>query len=579
MSEKVSPIRRTLAGAKPGGGNKVSHLPPGCPVTPLGGDGKSFYYLNAVQQLVCLPAQQHSKNNITALFAPFTKDWCYQHYPKSFDKETGEPRDYKVDGLVVDLMNEAQAPGRSWEPGDNIHGRGIWPGPDGALRVHLGSMLIIGGKPRAPGVIDGRVYPLCPEWQGPAPDGQAAGEAGPAAELTALLECWNWGQPRLAPRLMLGWVLAALLCGALDWRPHVWLTAPRGSGKSTLLKMLGHLLQRDNYLLAAENASAASVRGKLGYDARPVMRDENEPSEDNRALNQVVDLLRLASSGGTVMRATVDQSVVEQTVRFVAICASVVRPALKSQDASRIAVLQLLRPSPGSVEPLLRPALLELLGRRLLRRALDGWKDWPEVLHAWRSGLAAQGLEARAQDQYGTLLALAWLAEQDGVPDTDSIEEWAVLAAELTQPDRAEERPEWFRLIETLAATTLRDEASRHDASVAELLETASYARRMPDPENGGWTYVAPNQARNANATLARHGMFFEPIVDMHGKPIRKHWHDESRAPCGQGDGAMLGYVAVANSHPILAQLLARAALWVRASSCARLGCELATAT
>lgn len=563
----VTPIRRALGGATRRNSDKPRFLPEGCPVTPLGGDGKTFHYLNAVNQLVSLPAQQHSKNNITALFAPFVKDWCHQHYPKSLDRDTGEARDYKVDALVVDLMNEAQARGESWEPGDNIHGRGVWPGEDGDLRLHLGKTLIVGGKPRAPGIIGTAVYPLCPEWKGPADDAQSAGDTGPAAELLALLEQWNWAQPKLAPRLMLGWCMAALLCGALDWRPHVWLTAPRGSGKSTLFDLLGHLLQRGPYLLAAENASAPSLRAKLAYDARPVMLDESEPSEDNRALNATVELLRLASSGGTVMRATVDQSVVEQTVRFVAICASVVRPALKAQDASRIAVVQLLRPAPGTAAPLLRPALLQLLGRRLLRRALDGWKRWPETLHAWRQALAAQGLEARAQDQYGTLLALAWMAEQDLEPDNDSLEEWASLAAELTQPDRAEERPEWFRLIETLAATTLRDEGGRHDASVAELLETASYARRNRDPETGGWTLLSEKEAKAANATLARHGIFFEPAEDAFGKPLRRHWHDQARPACSQGDGAMEGFVAVANSHPILAKLLDRTQWAARAGA------------
>jgi hypothetical protein len=567
MSEKITPLRQALGAARGRSSNRATYLPEGCPVTPLGGDGTVFWYLNAIQQLVRLPAQQHSKNLISALFAPHVTTWCYQHYPKSLDQETGAPRDYKVDQLVQALMAEAQARGQSWEPADNIHGRGIWPGEDGALRVHLGRTLLVGGKPRAPGIIGQRVYPLCPEWQGPAPDAQSGGPAGPAAELLALLECWHWASPRLAPRLLLGWVMAALLCGALDWRPHVWLTAPRGSGKSTLFDLLGFLLQRGQYLLAAENASAPSLRAKLQFDARPVMLDETEPSEDNRALNATVELLRLASSGGTVMRATIDQNVVEQTVRFVAICASVVRPALKAQDASRIAVLQLLPPPAGTAAPLLRPQLLELLGRRLLRRALDGWARWPDTLDAWRKALAAQGMKARAQDQYGTLLALAWIAEQDDAPDSDSLDEWAQLAAEMTQPDRAEERPEWFRLIETLAATTLRDEAGRHDASVAELLETASFARRTPDPDSGGWLHVSAKDAKAANATLARHGLFFEPIEDAHGRPLRHHWHDAGRAPCGQGDGAMVGHVAIANSHPILAKLLDRTQWAARAGA------------
>lgn len=558
MSENVHPMRAHMKAAKRRNSGRPTFLPEGCPVTPLGGNGTEFYYLNTIQQLVKISAQQHSKNVISALFAGHVRTWCYDNYPKTIDPETDRPRDYKVDQLVVDLMAEAQARGESWEPGDNIHGRGIWPGEDGDLRIHLGKTLIVGRQPRDPGIIDGRVYPLCPEWAGPVKDAQSPGRDGPAAELLAHLSQWNWSAPDLAPRLLLGWIVAGWLCGALDWRPHVWLIAPRGSGKSTLLELIGHVLQRGRFLLASENASAASLRARLQFDARPVCLDETEPSEDNRGLNATVDLLRLASSGGTAMRATVDQTVVEQTLRFAAICASVVRPALKSQDASRICVLQMLKPRPGTAAPLIRQEPLELLGRKLLRRVLDGWQRWPEVNHAWRQALADKGLDARAQDQYGTLLALAWIAEWDDAPHADTLDIWAEQAAALTQPDRLEERPEWFRLIETLAATTLRDEAGRSEASVGELLETASYARRKPDPEHGGWTYLTPAEVERAQQTLSRHGIRFEPLLDEWGKALRHSWQVPDAAPSSHNEGAMLGHVAVANSHPVLAKLFER---------------------
>jgi hypothetical protein len=229
-----------------------------------------------------------------------------------------------------------------------------------------------------------------------------------------------------------------------------------------------------------------------------------------------------------------------------------------AEDGSRIAVLQLLKPAPGTAPPLLRHEVLQLLGRRLLRRALDGWKRWPETLHAWRVALAARGCDGRAQDQYGTLLALAWIAEHDEAPDSDSLDIWAEMTAQHTQPDRAEERPEWFRLIETLAATTLRDEAGRAETSVAELLETASFARRKPDPESGGWTYLTPAEADKAQQTLKRYGLAFDPVRDEYGKVLRRSWHDPDAPATSQGDGAMEGHVAVANSHPMLAQLLQR---------------------
>jgi hypothetical protein len=567
-NRQPTPIRQrlTAAGAVR---NTATHLPADCPVTVLGGDGRSFWYINAIGQLVTLEAQQHSKNNIMALFAPHIRTWLFANYPKTFDDDTGQPRDFRLNDVTTALMEQAQERGRAWEPADNIHGRGVWAGADGDLRIHLGSKLIVGGKDKPVGLIGNHVYPLCPEWEGPVPDAQAGGPAGPAAETLALLGCWRWAEPELAPRLLLGWIICAFLCGALEWRPHLWLVAPRGAGKSTLLRAVGDMLQRGAFLLAAESASAPSVRATLRYDARPVMLDETEPSEDNRALNQVVELLRLASTGGTVMRAQVDQSTVTQTVRFVAMCASVVRPALKSQDASRIAMLQLLKPLPGTAAPVLRASVLELLGRRLLRRALDGWKAWPDTLGAWRAALSARGLEARAQDQFGTLLAAAWIAQHDVPPDSDTLDEWADRVVQATVSDRAEERPEWFRLIETLSATPLKDDATRAERSVAQLLEIASQARREPDEETNGWTYISEVTADKANALLALHGLRFWPLRDeASGRPLRQHWDRPDLPPSAQlATGPMLGHVAVANAHPILARLLERTQWAARAGA------------
>ena len=563
---KPTPIRAHLATAARRRDTGATALPPGCPVTPLGGNGQVFHYINAIGQFVSVPAQQHSKNIIASLFAPHF-DWLKKTFPKTFDKETGEPKDFEVNAVTAALMSAAQGQGRSWEPADNIHGRGVWPGEDGDLRVHLGRTLIVGGRERPVGVIGNRVYPLRPEWRGPAPDPQAAGPAGPAAEALALFDCWRWAEPRLAPRLLLGWIVCGFLCGALAWRPHLWLVAPRGAGKSTLLEAVGHMLQRGDFALMSESASAPSVRATLHYDARPVVLDETEPSEDNRALNAVVELMRIASTGGTVMRAQVDQTTIVQTVRFTAMCASVVRPALKAQDASRITVLQLQKPLPGSSAPLLRPAVLELLGRRLFRRALDGWRRWPEVLQAWRQALAAEGLEPRAQDQYGTLLAAAWIAEQDLEPDSDSLSEWAQLVAEATAPDRAEERPEWFRLIETLAATPLKDDGGRSERSVAELLETAAQVRREPDPQTGNLVPIPPDRAERANQVLSLHGLRFVPMRDEAGRILRGRWDDPSAEPSSQNAGPQIGHVAVANANPVLAKLLEKTQWAARAGA------------
>jgi predicted ATPase len=38
---------------------------------------------------------------------------------------------------------------------------------------------------------------------------------------------------------VLGWIAAATIGGALDWRPSLWITGDLSTGKSTLLERLG----------------------------------------------------------------------------------------------------------------------------------------------------------------------------------------------------------------------------------------------------------------------------------------------------------------------------------------------------
>ena len=52
-----------------------------------------------------------------------------------------------------------------------------------------------------------------------------------AVKLAAIFKQVNWAKPEHG-MLALGWSILAPVCGAMNWRPHIWLTAQRGAGKS-----------------------------------------------------------------------------------------------------------------------------------------------------------------------------------------------------------------------------------------------------------------------------------------------------------------------------------------------------------
>ena len=72
-------------------------------------------------------------------------------------------------------------------------------------------------------------------------------------------------------RRFLGWIVAAMVGGALEWRPHLWLTAPAGTGKTwlfdnVLLKLMGSAMM-------PLGGSHPGRRGKVYREFKPAHRD------------------------------------------------------------------------------------------------------------------------------------------------------------------------------------------------------------------------------------------------------------------------------------------------------------------
>ncbi len=538
-----TPFRDRLAAAEIARPMDHAFLPAGCPVTPLGTpDGVQFCYLNDRGHFRIVEAGKHTKLVITSLFATST-DWLRTHFPRTLDRETGQPRSWQHEAVAEALMAACQMTNPSLNLSDALRGRGVWLGQDDELVVHLGATVQAGKNQMEAGRMLGRhIYPRRPEMLTPVAEPQPAGAAdGPAAELAAWLARWRFAQPA-GPRLLAGWIGAALLCGALAWRPHVWLVAPRGSGKSTLIAFLARLL--DGMLLSVEDTTEAALRATLECDALPIALDEQEPAEDqNQRLNRIINLLRLASSGGTVIRGTADHGTVRQVLRFSAIAASVVRPPLTAQDLTRITPIALAPLPRDAVPPALPASVLRLLGRRLFRRMLDAWPRWHETRLQFHHCLREHGLDARNADQFGTLLACAWLFEHDLPPDTDTLAEWCAEAMDVAHPHLDEDRPEWWRCIEFLAGLVVPDESGKRSVSVAELVAIACRRAEGRDDAQG---LVTDTEVANAQTALSRVGLRVELEPDEQGRP---------RALPGGGED---GFLAVANSHPQLARLFER---------------------
>ena len=310
--------------------------------------------------------------------------------------------------------------------------------------------------------------------------------AGPAAaqQILRVLKSWHWERPDIDPHLCLGWIAGSLVCGALDWRPMIWLTGDRGTGKSTLWRLV-QLLLGENGLLHASEVTEAWVRQTLKMRVLPVALDEIEADADGRRVGNIVKLARLASSGGKIGRGGADHEAQDFVMRSSFFFSSILHAPLTPQDKSRIAVLDLLphdgkRPPAfdpellrdaatragcapeaflplikGNGEPIMRPAFYDQLGQMLRRRLVDHWHRLDSVIEGYREALGANGHDARGQDQFGTLLGCADLLLYDEAGD-DEYETYAAWgrALAVNRADAAED-DEPMLVIQRMATTAL----------------------------------------------------------------------------------------------------------------------------
>ena len=434
-------------------------FPPGCPVRPLGissniGGSQLCFYLDVNGQLVGLEAgNRHGKNSLIALFGP-ASDWLEASFPQwSAPKYEGRGKDRRMvapseiigfdQAEASRAMIEECARRGIFDPAGRMRGRGAHRHEANGLIIHYGDKLlasrhkadgaISGWQWHDAGLFDRHVYQAAPAV--PRPWHEEV-DTVPAEKLLGLLQRWNWRRPLMDPVFLLGWIAAAMVGGALDWRPNIWITGGRGTGKSSINgdDQVIHQLLGDA-LFRTANASAAAIRQTLQNSTVPVIFDEIEASEDNRRVREVIELARISSSGGKAHRGSQDHNAKEFTLASCFMFSSILIPPLPAQDRSRLGILELEPFKVGAEPPVLANYNLPELGRKLQRRMVDGWPLLMETRAKFQAALSMAGHDARACMQFGTLMACAYRLLNDGVPGDEDVDAWV----SKSRPDRMAE--------------------------------------------------------------------------------------------------------------------------------------------
>jgi hypothetical protein len=438
-------------------------LPRNCPVKPLGKQGTSFFFLNTLGEVHELKDSASGKGPIDGLFAgrPLYLEWAWPRL--AAPKRKGDPwtvKGFEADECRRDLFAACAYKG-TFELEDKVRGRGAWRDDNGGLIYHAGDAIWIDGKWRPPGEHGRYIYPGRPAIGRPAERLEPAGEGSPGDLVLAALDSWNWERKAVDPRLALGWLMTAMVGGALEQRPVAYVVGTEGAGKSTLQKLFRLLM--NGALLATSNTTQAGIYQKVKQDSVAVLVDEMEAKSDTRLTDKILELARIAYSGDKMQRGGKDGVGQEFSVMSSFLMSSIAMPPVDAQDASRMCVLMLREremPAPGeaAVDVLQELGLRDgarakLIGRQLLRRAFkwfemdSGATRWDRLLAMFRKALKGAGHEDRSADTFGALAAGCHMALADDYPDPAALGQWQTLLAAGGLQETSEREKTWRRCL------------------------------------------------------------------------------------------------------------------------------------
>lgn len=468
-------------------GFPVDGMPPGCPVIPLGVDGKTCYLVDTLGQLIAVSTSEWNKKTLAALFSltPNYPYWAWPRWGGSKPGTDGE-RVAKINGFDADnacacLMKACGERGL-FDPGDKVRGRGGWQDERGRFVWHAGEALYMVEKGKLveapPGDIDGVFYarrpPIVTPWEEAIDEGESPGH-----DILKALQSWEWERPALDPVLALGWIAGSPLGAALHWRPTLFVTGDRGHGKSTMQGLFKDVL--GPILHASADTTAAGIYQRVKQDSLPVAVDELEADADNRKVMAVVKLARLAASGAEMFRGGAEHEGVTFRARNAFFFSSINPPPLAPQDRSRIAQLNMRKRTRREGEAKTatksyKPESPAALGRQLLRRMMEEWPKFEATFARWQDMLGEAGFDGRGCDTYGVLLACAELAlgqeglEAAGLPITE-VERLGRMLADATAAERAEQTDNWRGCLERLLSWTIDNYKGGERPIVGDVLE------------------------------------------------------------------------------------------------------------
>ncbi|TKV13238.1 bifunctional DNA primase/helicase [Citrobacter sp. wls619] len=456
---------------------------------------RTFIYHHGRGQVRSYKTNEFTDNALVELAHP---NWWETHF-------AGEKGGINKKMALSWLFNLAQKRG-IYDP-ECVRGRGAWL-DQGRLVVHLGDRLLVDGTVTPLNKISSRFVYERAKALGDISESAISDAEGQKILDTARLFRW---ERVVSADLLCGWLFLAPICGALNWRPHAWITGGAGSGKTSVMdKFVRILMPQGSPLFANGDSSEAGLRQALGSEARPLLIDETEADTQKAKakIEQVIGLLRQSSSEtvAKTYRGTVSGSHQAFALRAMACLSSIGVSLEQAQDIERVEVLH-LRPKTDRVNDtpweILSGHLRELaadmhIGDRMMRRAIDMAGTINTAIEVFSRAAAVTLESQRNGDQIGALLAGAWCLRNSTAPAFEDAER---VISEIDWTERKTTHvEEEVSLIATLVATPVNVGGGMR-MTIGDLIE---YAAGMSDCEAMTW--------KNANHQLQMFGIKVFPV-------------------------------------------------------------------
>lgn len=448
----------------------------------LGHDrGRFFFYTKEGRQIIALRARDLASAGDLMALAPLR--WLEGAFP---GKDSFNAR------MASDQLMRACYAAGVFNP-DALRGRGVWL--DAGRRVmHLGDVLLVDGIEtplhlHRSAYIYEQARPLRVTLGDPLTDAEGR-------RFLALCRAVAWAEPDRDGSLFAGWIISALIGGALAWRPHLWLLAEAGSGKTWVHDNIVAPALGELALILQGKTTEAGIRGELGHDARPVMFDEAETQsdQDRARMQQAIDLARQASSehAAPIVKGTKEGGSRRYTIRASFLFASINAGLTQAADESRFVTLTMLSGDPDQFAALKQAhaeAMVPNICGRLLARALAMVPTIRANADLLADAISRTGAGRRAGDLLGTLLACQMalvsakqIANAEEAAAIVQGREWVRQAAA-----EAKVAPEWERaLAHLMQAEGMRRTTSNRveNITIAELIGACAGQRDDPGPRD-----------------------------------------------------------------------------------------------